>query len=1481
MRKKVLSFLTVLCLLAGMMPMAAAPVYAAGHTHCVCGATHHSVGSHTSAASVEFTAWSDTTSLPSDAGNYYLTEDVTLSTAWTPADGTVLCLNGHTITAGTGRIEVIIVEASRSFTLTDCQSGGTLSGGNNMSTKAVVVRGDFTMFAGTITGCFHNAVHIMETGTANLFGGTLTGNNNAALGGGAVYATNGATLNLSGDISVSGNSASGGKGNIVVKDNNSVNVIGTLTGGAGSLGIETYGHTALEFTGIPASCSTSFTNNSDVCSIDWTSGHLVFVLEKSKVSFISDNRPSDCGTSSGSKPSSYIANLTGTTVKGNTGNLDTERYSWVGWNYSGQVYAEGDPITYTSGESSLYAVWAPKDCSVTLNTNGATSCTPLTSYTYKTGATLPTPVKTGYRFVGWYDNSGLAGSAVTAISATEFGDKEFWAKWDNSLTGTVNVSGAEKCGAMLTAIASGTNNTGTLSYQWQRDGVDISGAESYTYTLTADDIGHNIKVVVSSSAQPGTIESAATGTIAKADGPAAPSITFTVDDTSADAFKLKGATSAMEYKINSGSYTDASADIDLSSAVTAACTIKVRVKETATALAGAEKTITVTKASTPTASFTGATGILSGVSIGLQYKIDSGSWNTITGTSADLSSAVTAACTISIRQPASGTVLASDIQSITVDKAVTPSTADFEAASMQLSNVAAGMKYSINGGSSWTDISAATVDLDGIVTGPCTLTVVKKGAAAKDLDSDPVNITITQFPEPVLTVTQPAIFGGTGIIGTTTDHQSSDNGTDWSPCLGEMSALNPGTYYVRTAADGHTLASPTVTIVINAFAGTPEATPSAIFTAEDMILSGVANGMKYNIDGGAWTDITTSGSISLNGIVTGACTISVVKKGNGSTTIDSAPQNIIITKAAAPAALEAAALTSLSGTTSINTTAAHAISTDGVDYTDCTGASAGLTAGTYYVVTKASGTELTSDPVTIVIDEYVLVPAATPTTPVFEASTMALSGIDTTMKYNVDGGAWKDVTATSMNLSSDVTAACTINVAVKGDGDVTTDSAVKMIAVTKAATPSRTYGQPESIDAKGTLTAPSTEEISSNEGATYTSCDGSEMALEPGIYYLRVKGAGTVLASDAQIITINPFDATAMDMPAASFDTATLILSGVTSNMKYSIDGTNWTNITAAEVSLEGIVNNDCTISVVNKGDYVTTIDSPTQEILIVKAAAPALDVTQPTKDVATGEIATTGVEEISTDGGETWAPAASPETGLAPGTYLVRIPAAEGVLASDAQTVTIKAYTSPSSHRKPTAKPEEPKEEEPSEEPGTEPVQPETGKFADVKDNAYYAEAVKWAASEGITSGVGKNMFGVGESCTRAQMITFLWAAAGKPEVSTDITFSDISDNAYYAKAVKWAVASGITSGTSANRFSPEAAVNRAQCVTYLWIFAGKPEVSGNSFADVKPGDYFNKAAEWARSEGITAGIGNNMFGPDNSCLREQIVTFLFTAFN
>lgn len=169
---------------------------------------------------------------------------------------------------------------------------------------------------------------------------------------------------------------------------------------------------------------------------------------------------------------------------------------------------------------------------------------------------------------------------------------------------------------------------------------------------------------------------------------------------------------------------------------------------------------------------------------------------------------------------------------------------------------------------------------------------------------------------------------------------------------------------------------------------------------------------------------------------------------------------------------------------------------------------------------------------------------------------------------------------------------------------------------------------------------------------------------------------------------------------------------------------------------------------------------------------------------------------------------------------------------------------------------------------------------FVDVKQGDYYYDAVQWAVGKKITSGTSATTFTPDGICTRAQTVTFLWRSQGSPKAAgAENPFTDVSKDAYYYDAVLWAVEQGITNGTSATTFSPDATVTRGQTAAFLWRVAKQPQVdqTANPFADVTQDAYYYNAVLWAVAKEITNGTSSTTFSPDQGCTRAQIVTFLW----
>lgn len=176
----------------------------------------------------------------------------------------------------------------------------------------------------------------------------------------------------------------------------------------------------------------------------------------------------------------------------------------------------------------------------------------------------------------------------------------------------------------------------------------------------------------------------------------------------------------------------------------------------------------------------------------------------------------------------------------------------------------------------------------------------------------------------------------------------------------------------------------------------------------------------------------------------------------------------------------------------------------------------------------------------------------------------------------------------------------------------------------------------------------------------------------------------------------------------------------------------------------------------------------------------------------------------------------------------------------------------------------------------------PAAGDFKDVAKGLYYYEPVNWAVGKKITTGASTDTFAADAPCTRAQMVTFLWRAAGSPSATASTTFGDVPQYEYYAQAVSWAASVGITTGTGNWSFSPSAPCTRGQMATFLYRYSKSPQISGNMpFADVADSSYYSDAVLWAYKNGVTTGITANRYYPNDTCTRGQMVTFIYRMMN
>ena len=792
-----------------------------------------------------------------------------------------------------------------------------------------------------------------------------------------------------------------------------------------------------------------------------------------------------------------------------------------------------------------------------------------------------------------------------------------------------------------------------------------------------------------------------------------------------------------------------------------------------------------------------------------------------------------------------------------------------------LSGVDSGLKYSVDGGT-WVDITGDNMSITNVTT--TNGVQVKKPATDSNtkLDSDVQTITVTKATTPtgVTAVGCTSSSNNDGKLENVTnlmEYQKSGDSA-WTDCGGtEVTGLTNGTYYVRVKATGTVLASDSQTVTINAFAGAQETTPAATFTAtgpDSGKLSNLVSGGEYAVTGAATTTFTASGTEhDLTGISAG--TLSIVKKGNGTTTTDSTAQTITVTKASTPSTVTAVDCTAAGNDAKLKnvTTAMEYQKSGDSAWTDCGGTEVtGLTNGTYYVRVKAAGTTLASDNQSVTINAYSSLPSETQPTATFTATgpdSGMLSGVDSGLKYQINSGAWTDITSNA-DVALTGLSACTINVVKKGNGTTTTDSPAQTITVTKAATPTgvTAVGCSTSSNNDGKLKNVTTAmEYQKSGAAAWTLGTGSDIVnLSDGTYLVRVKATGTVLASDNQTVVVAAY--VAPTEYTITFD----VNGGIGTIPSQTTSGRKLSSLPTAIHS--GSYSFAGWYTAISSGTQITTTYTFSADTTVYAhwtytggGGGGGSYTPSYTVSVDKTENGTITVSPKSASKGDTVTITVKPDKGYE--LEMLKALDKDG----DALKLTEKngKYTFKMPSGKVTVKGSFVEEA---------PVQI----FKDVPVDAYYYEAVKWAAEKGITGGVGNGLFAPNQPCTRAQIVTFLWRAAGSPDPKNMSSFADVPADAFYAKAVAWAVENGITGGTGDGKFSPDATCTRAQSVTFLYRAAGIPAVSGSAeFGDVATNAYYADAVAWAAKNGITGGIGGGLFGSGNDCTRAQIVTFLY----
>ena len=679
------------------------------------------------------------------------------------------------------------------------------------------------------------------------------------------------------------------------------------------------------------------------------------------------------------------------------------------------------------------------------------------------------------------------------------------------------------------------------------------------------------------------------------------------------------------------------------------------------------------------------------------------------------------------------------------------------------------------------------------------------------------------------------------------------------------------TTYVSGAAVPHTVTSLSAQWVLPA-----EASPTAIFTAtgaDTGTLSGVTDGMKYRVDTGSWIDITGSAAITLTNL--SACTVEVVKKGNGTTTADSPAQGITVTKADTPA-LTATQPSTIGGNGSIPMTTNHEYRSEADSTWTSASGNTSLAPGTYLVRIKANGTLLASESQSITLTAYVPDEEATPAA-IFTATggnTGTLSNVTDGMKYRIDSGSWIDITGSAAipltNLS-----ACTIEVVKKGNDTTTVDSSAQEITVTKADTPALTATQPSTIGGNGSIPMTTNHEYQSQADSTWTPASGNT-TLAPGTYLVRIKADGTALASDNQNITLTAFTGGSGGGGGDGGSYTPDIPATIIPEKKPDQPVT----VTASVIATAG-ANGTASAAIPDKAitDAIAKAQADARaQGKTANGISVGLNVTMPkgaTSLTATltqnslNSLVNAGVSRLELDG--------------APISLSLDLNALKEIQkqSSGDITITIAPATELSKEAKALL--------------GNRPVYSVTISYVDKNGKTQTITSLgSGLATLSIPYTPGKNeavgyLFGVYvDAKGKAQRIdgsaydansgsllipTGHFSVYGVGYTAPSAKFTDIGTH-WGKEAIDYVVGRGLLSGTSKTTFAPDTAMTRGMLVTALGRLAGMDvkAYTANSFTDVKTDSAFRPYIEWAYKKGIVQGIGNQQFAPDRAITREEI---------
>ena len=737
-------------------------------------------------------------------------------------------------------------------------------------------------------------------------------------------------------------------------------------------------------------------------------------------------------------------------------------------------------------------------------------------------------------------------------------------------------------------------------------------------------------------------------------------------------------------------------------------------------------------------------------------------------------------------------------------------------------------QYSVDGGVQWTD-ATTTTEISGVTTDKGIQVRLKETETAKA--SAPYTINVTKAKEPT-DLTGQAPTSSTALDGkitgvSNTMEYKAENASNWSLISGDtIENLASGTYYVRVKATDTTLASENATVTVGEYVapvtkydiwiagtqvtstnkdnvlGDSETTHSVVYNPTDKKLT--LSGAQIQNTANTYQAGTQQGNIETAGIMTTLDNLTIDVTGNS--TISSTNGHAIAAKNLVITATDNNSL-QLNGNGNM-----RAISIDYADTYKYKLAIMGNVAITATVTPKAGGNG-GSQADGIVIVAY-------------------------------DISVQDSATLTAKNEGENLAIYCTGTLAVK---DFATLTATAKSGGNDHAISAKNFNYPNhSVTASKNYDGSNpAETFELNQLDTYkyvkvkpirvTSVTLSESNLP-----LKTNQTATLTA------TVNPSDAAVRDVTWASSDTSVATVNATGATCEVTAVGVGTATITV--LTKDGGYTDTCTVTVSNpsssSGSHTTyyPVNTPAKSeggsvVVSQKSASKGSAVTVTVTPESGYQVSS--VQAVDEDGKKLTL------TDKGDGKYTFVMPGSKvEVSASFAQV----------------QKPEEP------------------SPYRDVSKDSYYYDAVQWASDKGITNGMSDGVFAPDWVCTRGQIVTFLWRSVGSPAPKTaEMPFADVAEDAYYAQAVLWAVENGITKGTSETTFSPDQTCTRAHAVAFLYRLAGSPAVTGSSFQNVAADAYYNAAVAWAVQQGITKGTSETTFSPNETCTRAQIVTFLY----